>query len=266
MAKSLLGKIQSYFWDKTRWSLPPIAKPWFRGHEDKKWKLAPSIFRDGWDEFEFPLTKRFRLLAPGFGVEIPKRHLDEWLFLMQHNRAPTRLLDWTESLNTAIFFACLDSIEKRDRDKDGVVYALNPIFLNKQQDIKSRDFPPTWIQGRVLQTIKFAFGTADERVKGKKIVPLELPVAIFPSTVHGRMRSQKSCFTLHGTDKSGLSEIFSRFGWSKKMLVKYVISKDNKRRLVSELALAGTTFSTVYPDLEGLAKDLQFHVRDPIRR
>ena len=50
------------------------------------------------------------------------------------------------------------------------------------------------------------------------------------------------------------------------MLVKYVISKDNKRRLVSELALAGTTFSTVYPDLEGLAKDLQFHVRDPIRR
>jgi hypothetical protein len=263
MAESLLGEIQSYFWNKTQWCLPPIAKPWFRGHEDKAWKLAPSIFRGGWSKYEFPLTKRFRLLAPGFGVEIPEGRLDQWLFVMQHNGAPTRLLDWTESLNTAVFFACLDWIKARDIGKttDGVVYALNPIFLNKQV-IDLAEFPVTWVQGRVLQTIKFAFGTELERVEGQMIAPLDLPVAIFPSTVHGRMRSQKSCFTLHGIDQSGLSEIFRRLGWPEEMLVNYVIPANEKPQLASELALAGTTYSTVFPDLEGLANDLRFHVRD----
>jgi hypothetical protein len=114
---------------------------------------------------------------------------------MQHNLAPTRLLDWSESLNTALFFACLDWIKQRDIAKcsDGVVFTLNPILLNKHV-LGICDFPVTWVQNEVLQTIKFAFGTHEELVTGpdgKPIKYLQPPVAVFPSTVHGRMRAQK---------------------------------------------------------------------------
>ena len=246
--------------------MPRIARPWFRGHKKADWQLAPSILRNGNQEHEFQLTKRFRLLAPGFGVEIDTDRLDQWLFLMQHHRAPTRLLDWSESLNTALFFACLDWITHRDVEccSNGAVFGLNPIFLNEQV-LGISDFPVTWVQNRVLQTIKFAFATQNELVLDANHNPitfLQWPVAVFPSTVHGRMRAQKACFTLHGADHRDLRIIFSENGWSAaNMLLEYAIPRDLKPKLVDDLALAGTTYSTIFPDLDGLASDLSFQFR-----
>ncbi|HSR70176.1 MAG TPA: FRG domain-containing protein [Acidobacteriota bacterium] len=252
------------------WEMPRIGRPWFRGHERPNWQLVPSILRNGNQQHEFPLTKRFRLLAPGFGVELDTNRLDQWLFLMQHHRAPTRLLDWSESLNTALFFACLDWITSRDiaQCSDGAVFALNPIFLNEQV-LGISEFPVTWVQGRVLQTIKFAFGTQNEVVLGPNGAPvrppitfLQWPVAVFPSTVHGRMRAQKACFTLHGADHRDLRTIFAENGWSAaNILVEYKISRDRKPELADDLSVAGTTYSTIFPDLEGLGSDLAFQFR-----
>jgi hypothetical protein len=45
-----------------------------------------------------------------------------WLTLMQHYRAPTRLLDWTESPFVALHFA----IEDQVNDHDGAIWVLNP--------------------------------------------------------------------------------------------------------------------------------------------
>ena len=267
MSTSLLAMIQEHFLSITRrWLLPSIARPWFRGHEKSDWQLIPSILRNGNQQHEFQLTKRFRLLAPGFGVDIPTDRLDQWLFVMQHNLAPTRLLDWSESLNTAVFFACVDWIKQRDIEKcsDGAVFALNPIFLNKHV-LGICDFPVTWVQNPVLQTIKFAFGTQDEPVTGPDgslVRYLQPPVAIFPSTVHGRMRAQKACFTLHGADHRDMRRIFQDNGWAAaEMLVEYAIPRDKKPQLADELGLAGITYSTIFPDLEGLTSDLKFQFR-----
>ncbi len=263
----MLTEIHRDLGDSTgHWHLPPIARPWFRGHERADWQLVPSILRNGNQRHELDLTKRFRLLAPGFGAEIDTHRLDQWLFLMQHHRAPTRLLDWSESLNTALFFACLDWVTHRDIDhcSDGSVFALNPIFLNEQV-LGDSDFPITWVQNRVLQTIKFAFGTQDEIVLDSNRAPvtfLQFPVAVSPSTVHGRMRAQKACFTLHGADQRDLRTIFSENGWSAaNMLLEYGIPRGRKPQLADDLALAGTTYSTVFPDLDGLASDLAFQFR-----
>jgi hypothetical protein len=246
--------------------MPPIARPWFRGHERTGWQLIPAIMRSGNLHHEFQLTKRFRLLAPGFGVEIDTHRLDQWLFLMQHHGAPTRLLDWSESLNTALFFACMDWIRHRDLEHcaDGAVFALNPIFLNEQV-LGICDFPVTWTQNRVLQTIKFAFGTHEEVVLDDTNSPIQYlhwPVAVFPSVVHGRMRAQKACFTLHGADHHDLRHIFAENGWSTaNMLLEFVIPRDRKPEVADALAVAGTTYSTIFPDLTGLASDLAFQFR-----
>lgn len=275
---SKLAEIHEHFWNATKHWNPQCwnhkhrpsgeYKPWFRGHEDSRWKLIPSILRNGNEKYEFNLTKLFRLLAPGFGVDIETARMDQWLFVMQHHGAPTRLLDWSEGLNTAVFFACVDWIKRLDSKycNLGTVFALNPILLN-ELFIGERDFPCTWVANRVKQTIKFAFGTEDEVEydrKGEKIAYLQEPVAIFPSSVHARLRAQKSCFTLHGADYRDMREILiEKLGNTEKLLVEYKIQPDIKPHLVRELAQAGTTYSTIYPDLEGLARELKFQFKIP---
>lgn len=255
--KDLLDRVAD---DTRRWTHDGFTRPWFRGHTDDQYKLLPSILRSGNDMHEFNLTKKFRLMAPGFGAELETSRLDRWLFLMQHHRAPTRLLDWTESVLVAAFFATEKAAEDKSVEHDAAILALDPIALNKAAGLQH--FPVTWSQNPALQTIKFAFGTQDELINGKRIQYLELPCAIYPSTIHARIASQKGCFTLHGSDKRDFESIFrSHSLMQDKHLIKYRIPKEKVREIFQEIWDLGITYATLFPDLEGLARELKYSFR-----
>jgi hypothetical protein len=80
----------------------------------------------------------------------------------------------------------------------------------------------------------------------------ELPVAVLPSYVHQRMATQLSRFTIHGRLKSGFERLIRS-----DLLVKFTIDKRSVARLKKELLLLGITHSLVYPDLEGLSRQLK---------
>jgi hypothetical protein len=69
---------------------------------------------------------------------------------MQHYRLPTRLLDWSESILLATYFAVNDK-----PDKPGVLWALSPFVLNEDQFWKKQIFNPDG--STTLQLIKPAF-------------------------------------------------------------------------------------------------------------
>ena len=71
------------------------------------------------------LVQRFRSMGPiyGSGLPIPVReHNDQWLYIMQHVGVQTRLLDWTEGLLQALFFAL--------ENEKPIVWMLDPQQLN----------------------------------------------------------------------------------------------------------------------------------------
>jgi len=79
----------------------------------------------------------------------------------------------------------------------------------------------------------------------------QYPVPMHPSYLHPRMIAQRSCFTIHGKRKESLCEIVDVAH-----LKKYVIDTSQSQHLVAELRILGIADFNVFPDLEGLAKDI----------
>ena len=78
----------------------------------------------------------------------------------------------------------------------------------------------------------------------------KLPVAIRPTNIHPRMSVQRSGFTVHGENKSSLLDQVPQ------LLTRYDIEPKDRVPMQQHLYLLGISHSTVFPDLEGLAKEL----------
>lgn len=65
----------------------------------------------------------------------------EWLTLMQHYKAPTRVLDWSESLLIGLYFAVSqDQNKPQSPETDGALWILNPDRLNRVSNILDGEF------------------------------------------------------------------------------------------------------------------------------
>jgi hypothetical protein len=157
------------------------------------------------------------------------------------------LLDWTESALVGLFFALQES--------KPVVWMLNPTELNQQSvspgyvSSASKEFPLTWYDPRPKETnIGFIniCGAWENDTQG-----VSLPVAIRPTNIDPRMSAQRSCFTVQGKDKSSLTVSLPA------VLKRYEVGPDDRRKMQDDLLMLGVGRSTVYPDLAGLASELE---------
>ena len=83
----------------------------------------------------------------------------------------------------------------------------------------------------------------------------KLPVAVFPPHIDRRITAQRSVFTLHGSEKDGFSVLAKKY--SDAQVCKIRIAPDSIDGVITELTRAGVTESTLFPDLEGLAREIK---------
>jgi hypothetical protein len=214
--------------------LKEIKTPiWFRGHSKKDYKLVPSLFRGKKTPIEFNLIEKFKQNATLLLNNVEHKDID-WLFIMQHNGVPTRLLDWTESPLVALYFAC--STEKKNA---GILNMLMPIELNKVAAIKQNyiiSINDSAIQQRYSPEAYRSEDTSEM-----------LPVAIICPRNTPRIQAQLGNFTIFHKDKTPIEEIDNG-----KHIWRYVIPSKAKGNIIKELALLGIDEFRLFPELPSL--------------
>ena len=211
---------------------------WFRGHSRQDWKLVPSLARNtGQLTKETELIKRFiQLAVPHLTEDTP--HNDwEWIFLMQHHRVPTRLLDWTESPLAALWFA-VSSSDVDDKASDGAFWCLSPLSLNREARFRGR-----------LETELPGFGK-DEVLDGwlpdrQDRGLAQNPVAATGPRTSRRMAAQLGNFTISDRGSSAIEEIGDQ-----KHVWRFIIPAMSKSKIAEELKLLRFTELTLFPDLD----------------
>lgn len=216
---------------------------WFRGQARSNWKLVPSLARSNRGaDAEIALIKRFKQNAMPHINHRPQTEW-EWLFLMQHYRVPTRLLDWTESPLTALFFAV--EYSKKHENTEGAVWCLLPAELNKHANIEYKFGPeiPAFDHDAVLKSY-------EPTTIASEATSHLFPLAAIATRNSPRIVAQMGTFTITHRRMTPIENVAD-----KKHVWRLTIPASSKRKIREELQLLRFTELTLFPELEQVANE-----------
>ena len=230
---------------------PPFSNWAFRGERDERWPLCTSlsrylqnfgVARGAWPQQEERILRIFKRKAHQFLEKPPDFDDDfQWMALMQHHGAPTRLLDFTWSPYVAAFFALERTLNA------GVVWAMNPARIDS-----SRNPKPAHNDPRVKGNIQRIYLPGKRRFiwMGEPLI------------MNRRLIAQSGTFAVPGVLDVPVENILSDVD-QENILAKIVLAKEVRETGMRELYRMNITYATLFPDLDGLAKsmgyELEFH-------
>ena len=71
--------------------------------------------------------------------------------------------------------------------------------------------------------------------------------------------AQRGVFTLFGTGLGNMEDAYKQRDYPQDCLLKVRLPKDEKLKLLTSLFQIGFAHSVIFPDLEGLAKEMRHH-------
>ncbi len=247
----------------------------FRGQDDAEWGLEPVIERlaraggyPGWEDQERYARKAFKRRAHQYVRRLPgKRDELEWLALMRHHGAPTRLLDWTKSPYVGLFFAVAEQKPEKKAalwaiDREELDYAAR--FLLCVEDVENVHIRANVSLGTPAYFTKIFFDS--------KRRPLVGPVE--PFGMNERLTAQQGFFLCPTQSPLSFENKLARLlEWEEEQekklkrpavtrlrLHKLVIPPRARIPLLRELNRMNINSATLFPDLDGFARSLGTNV------
>ncbi len=259
-----------------------IKELWFRGQANANWRLIPNALRklvpvSSDFGFKKDLNSDIRNGDTMAGVRVEKMLSEfkrraipylnytpkngfEWMFIAQHYQLPTRLLDWSLNPLIALHFALPVEVLNKEYGKDveeSIEYFMKNGFC-KNDGAAIFIIDPCEINTET-SGVSEPIDIANESEKWKCYIdPVEhggeafFPICVNGNSIDKRIVAQSGNFTLHGGCTYPLDYYVVLIPKIHKIFIPYAFASQIK----SELKMLGITESFVFPDLEGLAKEI----------
>jgi len=261
-------------WDELQEYFKSLGTRWiFRGQRLSCWPLKSSLERAvsgsgakdlaGTRDVERFLVFQFQRRAHNYleASLIPRDDDDpEWLALMQHHGAPTRLLDFSKSPYVATFFALEDGDESEPCavwavDKDwSLERTLDKIarcdaFRDVHPDDLKWDFSDP---ARLKQRFPLLFFDRES--------PLSLVLGFEPYRMNERLTVQQGCFLCPGDVRRSFMENLKDScdpEDAHEHVQKLVIERKARTIALGDLYLMNITRASLFPGIDGFAASLK---------
>jgi hypothetical protein len=233
-----------------------FSESWaFRGQSNAAWVLNNAIERTDFIQhgngIEAKFVAEFQRGARNYLTkDQTPEHLIEWLALMQHHGAPTRLLDLSWSPFIAAYFAF--EFAPVNDDHSVAVWCLNVEHLkNKSLQILSQEFGEALQETQNLINEKL-FQILFYQNNKRLVFPVE------PFRMNRRYSLQQSVFLSTGTSEAPFMEqlLFLQDDMPK-AVVKMEIPSVNKKEVLRQLLKMNLHRASLFPDLDGYALSLK---------
>jgi hypothetical protein len=255
----------------------------FRGHSECFGNLRPKLFRNTdtlhyangglitdnvqkllWiHSQERNYLEDFERIAPAYYPNLPNNENQIlWLLLAQHYGLPTRLLDWTENILVALYFASLQE------EEDGELWSLQPNALNFKSGISDGILSINCFQVKNLANAAINSNPYSETNYQKPGLNCN-PVAFLPPAVNPRIISQSSAFTIHplsDIESNGIINLLdTKDDMAHQSLCRYKVPKECKNEIRENLRAIGITERFLFQDLDSLSRNINkmYGIRKP---
>lgn len=232
---------------------------WYRGHGSAHESLQPSLYRPETQRYRYDettLVEEFRALSAQLTDSKPADDW-EWYFLARHHGLPSRLLDWSEGILPALYFALRPNVPV---DRPAFEDALRRPAAEPTFDL---DGPCIWVleaaslnvasKNEDLVYIPGGPSTADYLTSAMASPSAgTLPLAIYPPRANRRIVAQQGVFTVHGTDMRSLDELAK--GNPQIKLGRILLDRSRIPHMYEELEMLGVSALTLFPDLDNVAR------------
>lgn len=244
-------------WYEFKLFIHRFSENWaFRGQANADWTLNNAIERTDFIRFHNGIEAHFlaefqRGARNYLTKDATPEHLIEWLALMQHHGAPTRLLDLTRSPFIAGYFAFEICIPREDSHV--AIWCFNIDHLKKKSlQILSQEFGSALKETQNLineKLFEVLFYQNDKNL----VFPVE------PFRMNRRYSLQQSIFVSTGTSVTPFMEQLQFLGEDlPQAVVKLEIPTQEKKPALRELQMMNLHRASLFPDLDGYALSLKF--------
>jgi len=248
-------------------------KRWcFRGLSCTEYELETSLERAA-EEFQVPYSERreiekklireFKRRLHHYTSTIPiQEDTLEWLALMQHFGAPTRLLDWTYSFFVAAYFA----MEKAKSGVDCAIWAIDTSeIIYEDKLLEKLEYKKSELIAEFNSSYQHQIIDDRRSFLQNKLVdhlleaPKKLVHAVNPYRLNERLTIQQGLFLFPGDLGCSFMDNYNETISSKPDLIKFEInaSLEIRKSFLKNLHRMNISRATLFPGLVGYANSMR---------